>query len=62
MLDPTEYETHKIATNVGDARFLRWIYRRMLHVYGEDSNMDYMRVLKKFGDKFHETFCPKDTA
>jgi len=37
-----------------DKEFLQWIYDRIKHVYGEDSNMDYMRKLKSIIDNMED--------
>lgn len=37
-----------------DKEFLQWIYDRMKLVYGEDSNMDYMRKLKSIIDNMED--------
>lgn len=37
----------RFASNEGDVKFLQFIHERMLTVYQEDPNTDYMQVLQK---------------
>ena len=35
-----------------DKEFLQWIYDRLIHVYKENKNYDYMHKLKEIIDKY----------
>lgn len=35
-----------------DKEFLNWIIDRLIHVYGESPNVDFLLRLKKIADKY----------
>lgn len=56
MTDPrVEHETYTIARNVGDRTFLYWLHARLLNVYKENPDIDFVRTLGDFADKFRPT-------
>lgn len=58
-ITPEPNETYTIAKNVGDRAFLRWMAQRLVNVYNESPNTDFVQTLNEFADRFvpaEETF------
>lgn len=50
---PNNDDTYYIATNSGDKCFLNWVADRLVHVYGESPNADFVLKLREFAEKIN---------
>lgn len=46
-------DTYYIATNAGDRAFLEWLADRLVMVYGESPNVDFVHTLRKYAEKIN---------
>lgn len=47
-------ETYHFAKVSGDQAYLNWLCNRLVNVYGEDENTDFVLTLKYLADHYHE--------
>lgn len=43
---------------MSDKEFLLWLYNRLVQVYGESQNADYVVRLRKIIDEMDDRVCP----
>lgn len=51
-VDPSSPDTYSIATNTGDRKFLQWITDRLIYMYGEHPNTDFVQIMQKFASTY----------
>lgn len=52
LTSPKKRETFHFATSSGDTTFLKWLHQRLISVYKEDPQTDFVLTLKHLADNF----------